>query len=613
VRKRRFELLWYYYRQPLKLVRLPVPPLPRGATSIWRNLPVRQQTLESRIVTKTLVQALCLVAVAASAPACADRPARAPAMAANAQIDALFTQWNKPDSAGCSVGVSRNGERMYERGYGTANLELNVPITPASVFEAASISKQFTAMSIMLLAERGRLSLDDEIRKYLPEMPDYGSPLTIRHLLNHTSGLRDAFLLLELSLPEDSYGDRNDVILKQLARQRSLNYKPGTELVYNNGGYVLSAIIVKRVSGQPLAAFADENIFKPLGMTSTRFQDDPSVTMPNRASNYVGDGGRWRVVPFGTQPGAVGNSGLWTTTSDLLRWASNLADPRVGSPRLLADMQTPAPVTSPDKTQFGLGFEVGEHRGARFTGHGGGDSGIDNYFAWYPQQRLAIAVLCNTDNTGSRQLTQRIADLYLPAPAAERAPPAAASVPAIKLSSDELVGKAGLYREAGGDMFVRTFVRDGELRGALGTGTGDSFALVPASEARFTIPGSHFEFEFAPAGSATASTMRAFEGQTLNGTFERVEPFAPTPAQLRDYAGRYASDELNVVWTISVRDSGLVIERIGNADTPVSALAIDMFTTIGDFMRFTRDGRGAITGFTLVSNGARSLAFTQVK
>src|SRR5688572_21983009 len=176
------------------------------------------------------------------------------------------------------------------------------------------------------------------------------------------------------------------------ARQQSLNYKPGTESVYNNGGYVLAAIIVKRVSGQPLAAFADANIFTPLGMTSTRFQDDPSVVLPNRAANYYRDADHWRFVPFGRQPGAVGNSGLWTTPRDLLRWASNLANPQVGSTSLLAEMQRPSAVTSAEGTAWGLGFEIAEHRGATFVGHGGGDRGIDNYFAYYPEQQLAIAV-----------------------------------------------------------------------------------------------------------------------------------------------------------------------------------------------------------------------------
>lgn len=539
---------------------------------------------------------------------CSNRPM---SNLATDKVDQLFATWNKPGSPGCGVAISRNGQLAYERGYGMANLELSIPIAPTSVFEAASISKQFTAMSIMLLVERGRLSLDDEVRKYLPEMPDYGSPLTIRHLLNHTSGLRDAFLILELSAPEDTYGDRNDVILKQLARQQSLNYKPGTESVYNNGGYVLAATIVKRVSGQALAAFADANIFTPLGMTSTHFQDDPPVVVPNRASNYYRDAGNWRFVPFGTQPGAVGNSGLWTTPRDLLRWARNLADPQVGSASLLAEMQKPSAVTSAEGTRWGLGFEISDHRGATFVGHGGGDRGIDNYFAWYPQQQLAIVVLCNTDNIGTRQLTERIADFYLPAPPTEQKTASAAPAsPAVTLSSEQLEGKAGLYREVGGDTFVRTFVRDGELRFALGTGTFESLRLVPVSETRFTIGGSTFALEFTPP--ARAKILRGFAAEKPTGTFERVEPFSPSPAQLHAYAGIYASDELNAEWTIAQHGSTLVIRRLGNADTVVEPLATDMFTTIGDYMKFSRDARGTITGFTLTSTGARSLRFERV-
>lgn len=539
---------------------------------------------------------------------CSSRPV---SNVATDKIDQVFATWSKPGSPGCSVGIGKNGQLLYERGYGLANLELGVPIAPTSVFEAASISKQFTAMSIMLLVERRRLSLDDEVRKYLPEMPDYGNPLTIRHLLNHTSGLRDAFLILELSAPEDEYGDRNDVILKQLARQQSLNYKPGTESFYNNGGYVLAAIIVKRVSGQPLAAFADANIFTPLGMTSTRFQDDPSVVIPNRASNYYRQAGNWRFVPFGAQPGAVGNSGLSTTARDLLRWAGNLADPQVGSASLLAEMQKPSALTSAEGTTWGLGFEIGEHRGARFVGHGGGDRGIDNYFAWYPQQQLAIAVLCNTDNTGARELTQRIADFFVPAaPTEQKAAIAAPPAPAVTLSSEQLEGKAGLYREAGGDTFVRIFVRDGELRFAFGTGTFESLRLVPVSEARFTIGESTFALEFTPP--ARAKVLRSFAGEKQTGTLERVEPFSPSPAQLRAYAGVYASDELNAEWTIAGHGSTLVIRRLGNADTVVEPLATDMFTTIGDFMTFSRDARGTITGLTLTSTGVRSLRLERV-
>ena len=494
-----------------------------------------------------------------------------------------------------------------------ANLELDVPITPASVLEAASIAKPFTAMSIMLLAQRGQLSLDDEARRYLPELPDYGRPLTIRHLLNHTSGVRDAFLLLELSAPEDDGGDRNELLLRQIARQRALNAEPGTEWQYNNGGYVLLAIIVKRVSGQSLAAFAEANIFTPLGMTSTRFQDDPGAIVPNRASNYFRDGGHWRVVSTGTARGAVGNSGLLTTTGDLLRWEHNFVDVRVGTEALFAEMQTPG-VVGGTPTGWGLGFQMSEHRGSRVVGHGGGDRGIDNHVAWYPDQRLAIAALCNTDDIGTHELTRRIADIYLgDAPVAASSAPPTPAPAGVALSSQQLEARAGLYRDVAGDTFMRTFVRDGRLRGALGTGTGESFLLTPLSEDRFTIEGTPFAFEFDATTSGPSPGFRSFAGPDQTGVFERVEAFVPTSAQLRAYAGTYRSAELNVTWTITEGASGLVIGRPARPNTLAEPLAMDTFTTIGDFMRFSRDARGAVDGFTLVATGVRGLRFDRVR
>lgn len=209
--------------------------------------------------------------------------------AESAKVDALFAEWNAPDSPGCALGVSRGGEIVYERGYGMANLELGVPITPASVFPAASISKQFTAMSILLLAERGLLSIDDEVRKHIAELPDYGTPITIRHLLTHTSGLREAFSLDGWSASRNDGSDPNEALVPILARQRGVNFAPGAQFQYNNGGYNLLATIVKRVSGQPLRAFADDTIFKPLAMASTLFHDDPAMIIPNRVSSYWRD------------------------------------------------------------------------------------------------------------------------------------------------------------------------------------------------------------------------------------------------------------------------------------------------------------------------------------
>ena len=252
---------------------------------------------------------------------------RPQAESVSAKVDKLFAQWDRPGSPGCALGVSRNGVPVYEHGYGVANLELRIPITPSSVFGAASISKQFTAMSILLLAGRAQLSLDDEVSKFVPEWVDHEHYVTIRHLLTHTSGIREGFALLGWALPSDGSISTNEAMVPMLARQRGLNFTPGSEYQYNNGAYNLLGSIVKHVSGQSLRAFADANIFKPLGMTSTHYRDDPAMILPYRASGYSQE-----LSGFGNVSeavGVVGNASVYTTIRDLLLWEQNFADVRV--------------------------------------------------------------------------------------------------------------------------------------------------------------------------------------------------------------------------------------------------------------------------------------------
>jgi CubicO group peptidase (beta-lactamase class C family) len=226
------------------------------------------------------------------------------------QVDKLFAAWNRTDSPGCAVGISRNGAVVYERGYGMANLELHVPVTPDTVFALASISKVFTAMSAVLAAQQGKLSLDDEVQKYIPEWTDRDDHVTIRHLLTHTSGVRDAFTLLGWTPGGYMTGDTNAAIVNVLARQRGLNFPPGTKFEYSNGGYNLLASILKRATGQSLGAFAAANIFKPLGMTHSSFREEPTTLMPGRAPGYSRHVDGWHLVLDSQGPAVVGNGGM---------------------------------------------------------------------------------------------------------------------------------------------------------------------------------------------------------------------------------------------------------------------------------------------------------------
>lgn len=540
-----------------------------------------------------------------------------PAESITAKVDKLFAEWNRSGSPGCSLGVSQKGVLVYERGYGTANLELGVGITPASVFQAASISKPFTAMSILLLAQRGQLSLDDEVRKHIPEWADQKSRLTIRHLLNHTGGLRDVFLLLELAAPR-SDGDLNERLVDILARQRGLNFTPGSEYEYNNGGYTLLAGIVKRVSGQSLRAFADANIFKPLGMTHTHFHDDVTMIVPNRAWGYHRGAEGLQLVATNEHSALVGNSGLFTTARDLLLWEHNFTDVRVGDPALIAAMQTPAVLTGGDRSSYGLGLEIGQHRGLRAISHSGGGGGFAANLVRYPDHGLAVAVLCNVDNViNPVALTRSVAEIYLADVLTGSSETSATTTPpTVALSADQLADKAGLYRDRPSGTYGRIFVRDGKLMAVANAGTeGDTFELVPVSANRFVIPGTPIVAEFVPAGAGRTQEIHVTGvGPKPLISLRVKEGFGPSRAELGAFAGQYTNRELEVTYTLAPRDSGLVLRIPGRAAIVLQPIFRDAFHgPLVDVAEFSRDARGAVTGFTVRTSGARSLRFDRVK
>ena len=540
------------------------------------------------------------------------RPESASAESVQSRVDKLFAQWNKPDSPGCSVAVGRNSAVVFERGYGMANLELGIPVTPQSVFEAASISKAFTAMSIMLLAQQGRLSIDDEVRKHIPEWADAKHHLTVRHLLSHTSGLRDVFLLVELAAPRRPGSDFNDWLVHLLARQRGLNFTPGSDAQYNNGAYVVLAEIVKRVSGQPLREFAAVNIFKPLGMSQSRFQDDGTRIVPNRVSGYYREEGELRQAVLSLYP-PIGNSGLLSTAHDLVLWLQNFSDARVGDPAVLSQMQTPAVIAGGYKGAFGLGLEIGEDHGLKTIGHGGGGGGWGAYAVRYPEQGVNVAVLCNLDEIGWTvgALARSVARLYLDVAPAASTPPT--DPPRVSLSPPQLASKAGLYRDPGNGTIGRVFVRDAKLMASTNpSDEGQVFELVPIGPDRFIIPGTPVVAEFiAPIAGrpqeirVTGAGPKPQVSQLVTGSF------SPSSAELRSFAGEYSSAELDVTYIVAQRDSGLVIRTPGRPDIPIRPLLPDTFYAprLIDVIRFSRDRHGVVTGFTLHSEGAWGLEF----
>ena len=549
-----------------------------------------------------------VVTVASSAVGTAPgRSSQADTASIEARVDRLFARWQTSDSPGCSVGVSRGGATVLERGYGRASLELGVPITPESVFHVASVTKPFTAISVLLLARDGRLSLDDDVRRHLPEWAG-SSGVTIRHLLTHTGGLRDAFFLIEMAAPETRHS-MHDQLVGLLARQRGLSEEPGRRYAYNNGGYLLLAEIVTRVSGQSLRAFADARIFRPLGMRQSHLHDDVAEVVPKLATGYTrGGDGTLRVA---RQPGGVvGNAGLFTTVGDLLRWQRNFTAPRIGDAALLASMEIPPALPGGETTVYGLGLQI-ERVGERHTvGHGGWDPGASAYVVRYPEHDLAVAVTCNLDEIDSIALARGVADIYLGEATGAALPgePKAVPTPAADLAANE-----GLYRDPTDETLLRIFLRDGTLRGSPGAGADGGWPIVPLGANRFAIPGTSITLEFAAAAGG-ARTLRIVGERPTPAVLERVPSHSPSAADLAGLAGDYRSEELSTTYALRVRQGTLVADVPGRASIALQPIRPDTFAgSLVGAITFARDRDRHVTGFTVHAYAARGVRFERVR
>jgi CubicO group peptidase (beta-lactamase class C family) len=514
-------------------------------------------------------------------------------------INRAFATWTTTEGPGCAVGASRNGIRIFENGYGMANLEHGIPITPASIFHVASVSKQFTAAAIMLLARDGKLSLDDDVRKHVPEVPAHPQTITIRHLLQHTSGLRDQWDLLIMSrgrFEEDRVTE--DDVLEIVGRQKALNFEPGAEYLYSNTGYTLAGTIVRRVSGKSLREFADERLFRPLGMTETHFHDDYTMIVKNRAAGYARQGNGWRVsLPNYDTYGATS---LFTTVGDLLKWAANFDRPVVGDEAMLRAMQTSGLLANGDTTGYGLGLGIGSHRGTPVISHGGADAGYRTFLGRFPEHGFAIAVLCNASTANPSALAHQVADVVLRDRLSWSEP---AMTPPVAMPAETLAPYAGVYAHpvTGQPLFV-TLRRDTLVLGRV-NGPG----LVPLAEARFRAPGA-VELRF--TGNGLIQSFHASPSRQPV-TYRRERAVRPTPAELAAYAGTYYSEELGATYVVTATDSTLSLRtRMGEAVT-VRPAYLNVFD--GRYLlRFTRDRNGRVTGFGASTGRVRNVRFERV-
>jgi CubicO group peptidase (beta-lactamase class C family) len=527
-----------------------------------------------------------------------------------AKVDRLFAPWDREDSPGCAVAVFRDGRMLYQRGYGMADLERGIRNTPATVFHVGSMAKQFTALCIFLLVQERKLSLDDDVRKYLPEVPDYGEKITLRHLLHHTSGLREHHNLLQLAgwRWRDLITERD--VLTILSRQRGLNFRPGEEFLYSNSNYVLLAVVIKRVTGKSLRDFARERIFQPLGMSRTQVVQDHAAVVPGRATGHVrrDEGGYDAERPAYD---FAGSTNVLTTVEDLAKWDANFYEPKVGNKEIMEQLTAPGHLRNGDTIGYGGGLFLGTYRQLPIISHAGADIGFRAELLRFPNQRFSVVVLGNLFEMSPTRLAQQVADLYL----AETFPTGKPQQPAAAVatpSAADLNALGGLYWNERLATFRRFTVQQGQLQMMTSEGP---YALVPIGKQEFQLPVAprRYTFTFLPGGSDRPPRVREnIEGQRSE-EFVSAAEVKPTLVDLAAYAGAYVSDELGVVWNVEVRDGQLLLHRRKFRDSPMKPVLADVFETGGGTLQFQRSGDRRITGFTVTTERVRHLRFLKVE
>jgi len=569
-----------------------------------------------------LVLLLIVLTVSHDANALApDRISSADSLAAC--VDSLIIPQIKPGGPGCSIAVIRDGKIIFERGYGLANLDWAIPNSPTTIFHIASVSKQFTAACVVLLAEDGKLSLDDDIRSWIPEIRDYGQRITIRNLINHTSGIRDyESLMVTAGMRYDLAWEPHE-IFDFIVRQQALDFAPGEKHSYSNSGYILLTEIVHRASGLTLGEFAEQRIFKPLGMKNTFYYEKLYQVVKNRATGYDCDFDHMVYTAGQCDTYTLGPGSVYTTVEDLALWDSNFYDNRIGGPHFIETMVSRPVLSNGDTLNYACGLEYGTHRGLHMLSHSGWWAGYLSYMVRFPEQRTTVILLANStsDILPSRNCA-KIADIYLydqfppdnrPVPEQKAVPPAMQVEAVVDPSVyDQYAGRYEIDNMA----FVLIISRDSER--LMGKFSGQfRFQLFPESDSTFFLKIDEAQVKF--RRDETGRVNRLFWCQSgQENQLNRIVP-SMTAEEISKYCGDYRCEDLQTTWRIAPEGSWLkVLSSLRTIELTGEDIILqkkdDLFILSNMSMQFSRDDKGQVSGFELNRQGTSwKVNFTRIE
>jgi len=527
------------------------------------------------------------------------------------KVDKIFAQWDTTTTPGCALAVVKDGQIIYERGYGMAKLEDGIVMTPDRLFDIGSVSKQFTATCIAILAREGKLSLDDDVRKYFPDLPHYGRTITIRHLVHHTSGLRDYNgLLLLAGFRSESDCPNVDEALELVFRQKKLNYPTGDEYSYTNTGYFLLGQIVEKVSGKTLNQFAQERIFKPLGMTHTLYQDDHRQIIKNRATGYEQAEKGYRLNMSNWDETGDGN--VYTSVEDLYLWDQAFYNNKLGQD-LMEILHTVGVLNNGTKLDYAFGLVLRDHRGLKNVGHGGAWAGFRAAISRFPEQKFTVICLANLGSIDPTDLCSKVADIYLADLFKEPAKAETEKPKPFPLSQKELEEKAGNYRDERFGQWIAVSVDKDKLKAA-GFRGGREFVFTPTGPTSFAALEAPFPItlNFPPAEAGRPATA-VIKGRGEATKFTKAAPLKPlTEAHLGAFAGTYASDELlGAKYRLVIEKGSLVVNFRSIPPTQLKAMAPDQFSADSFNLDFVRDKGNKISGFKLSMGRVAGVVFAK--
>jgi len=511
------------------------------------------------------------------------------------KIEKIFERY-KPTIPGAELAISRNGSVIFSKAWGMADLEHNVPLTTESITEAGSVSKQFTAGAILLLEQQGKLSLDDDVRKYVPELPDYGNKITLRHMMQHKSGLKDWGSIVSIAgWPRSTKTYNNDDALYVISNQRTLNHKPGAEFLYSNSNYNLFAIIVQRVSGMSLADFTRKNIFEPAGMKHTQWRDDYKRIVPNRAIAYSKSGAAYQT----NMPNeyVYGNGGLLTTAEDLLIWNNYYLNGKLGTPSLLAKQLSTNTLNSGIMHMYAAGLFVGTFRGWKYISHDGATASYRSNLEAYPELGVSIAWLSNSSEFDSDTLNvaEAVGDLFVP----EKTPDRKKELPAsVTVARDKLSSYTGWYRNTRTGGGVKLHLQNDKL---YGTQFGP---LTPVAEDVFITGSNRVELN--------SKGFLFINGAKDSIYFTAVDSAKLDEKAMIEYTGEYYSDEAEAKFYVQVKNGKLVMIQKPKAEFQLTPTYKDGFETPAGVVYFEREKNKIVT-LKISVGRARNVEFKKIK